>query len=66
MGPVDIAVIVVCVLAVVGVITGGIINKIRNKKKGISCSCSSCGCCSCAHCHRTEEEKSENDKNDKN
>lgn len=61
MGPLDIIVIVACVLAVVGVITGGIITRIRNKKKGITSSCSSCGCCSCAHCHHAEE-KTENDK----
>lgn len=47
----EIVVVVLAVLIVAGVITGTLIKKYRNKKKGIiGCCCDCAHCSACPHC----------------
>ena len=60
MTPLEIIVIIFCVVFVLGVFTATIVKKTRDRKKGISSCCDCCdGCSSCSGCCHCNKEMSE-------
>ena len=53
MSPLEIIVIIFCIVFVLGVITATLVKKTRNRKKGIISCCDCCSSCSgCCHCNK--------------